>query len=200
MNAAAKLAGFAAVLALAFGGAALAGAAVDPGDPQPKSAHAAHGADPAMEGMAMDSGGTHAQGSHGGHGAAATTAPRGLAVNEGGYALEVDRTRFEPGRPARFSFRITDARGRVVRDEFQREHAREMHLIVVRRDTAVYRHLHPHRGRDGTWSVALSLPTAGSTEPTRTSRWATDRARWPRTCSRPATSAPRRFPAPPAAT
>jgi hypothetical protein len=48
-----------------------------------------------------------------------------------------------------------------VRDEFELEHERELHLIVVRRDTAVYQHLHPRKGVDGTWSVQLTLTEPG---------------------------------------
>ena len=36
-----------------------------------------------------------------------------------------------------------------------------MHLIVVRRDTATYQHLHPRRDSRGTWSIDMRLPEAG---------------------------------------
>jgi len=145
-----RLSAFAAVLGLAFGGAALAGAAIDPTE-EPVAADAAHGgahggAKPAAAGEA-----------HGGSG----DALGGLAVSEGGYGLETDRTFFPAGRPATFSFRITDERGRAVRDAFELEHERELHLIVVRRDTAVFEHVHPRKAADGTWSVDLTLREPG---------------------------------------
>jgi hypothetical protein len=37
-----------------------------------------------------------------------------------------------------------------------------MHLIVVRRDLTGYQHLHPTMAPDGTWSIPLTLPTAGA--------------------------------------
>ncbi len=37
-----------------------------------------------------------------------------------------------------------------------------MHLIVVRRDTTGFQHVHPEMAADGTWSVPLAVATAGS--------------------------------------
>ncbi len=88
-------------------------------------------------------------------------APGGLAVSQNGYTFEPERTFFEPGTAARFSFRISDPDGRVLNNEFEVDHERELHLIVVRRDTSIYQHVHPDRGVDGTWSIALSLPEGG---------------------------------------
>jgi len=49
----------------------------------------------------------------------------------------------------------------VVRDEYELESERELHLVVVRRDTATYEHVHPRKGEDGTWSVDLALRRPG---------------------------------------
>jgi hypothetical protein len=48
-----------------------------------------------------------------------------------------------------------------VRD-FDVEHTKRMHLIVVRRDMTGFQHLHPTAAPDGTWSVPLRLPEAGT--------------------------------------
>ncbi|MFF8397825.1 hypothetical protein [Streptomyces sp. NPDC016172] len=45
---------------------------------------------------------------------------------------------------------------------YQREHGKELHLILASRDLTVYRHLHPTRAADGTWSTPVELPKAGS--------------------------------------
>jgi hypothetical protein len=37
-----------------------------------------------------------------------------------------------------------------------------MHLIVVRRDTTGFQHVHPEMSADGTWSVPLTVPAGGS--------------------------------------
>jgi hypothetical protein len=143
----ARLAAFAAVLGLAGAGAALAGAAIDPTKPEATVAEPGHG------GAA-----THADR---GHPTAGAAPAGGLAVSQDGLGLDVRRRSFGAGERAVLRFRITDARGRAVRDGFQVEHARELHLIVVRRDTAGFQHLHPRRAQDGTWSVELVLPEAG---------------------------------------
>ncbi len=85
----------------------------------------------------------------------------GLAVSQDGFTLEADQTNFTGAGPKRFTFRIVDDRGRVVRDEYEVESKRELHLVVVRRDTAIYEHVHPTKGEDGTWSVDLALREPG---------------------------------------
>lgn len=58
-------------------------------------------------------------------------------------------------------FRIVDAERRPVED-FDELHLRRMHLIVVRRDLAGFRHLHPRYEGDGIWSVPLALREPGT--------------------------------------
>jgi hypothetical protein len=48
-----------------------------------------------------------------------------------------------------------------VRD-FDVEHTKRMHFIVVRRDMTGFQHLHPTESPDGTWSVPVTLRDAGS--------------------------------------
>jgi hypothetical protein len=179
MNVPTRLAAFAAVLALAFGGAALAGAAIDPTDAPPTADAHASGEEGEAHGSTASDDRAHSHGTatgddehdHGSgsggdadeHGAGGHTssAPAGLAVADGGYALEVDRTRLPRGSSTPLRFRITDDRGRVVRDEFRVEHEKELHLIVVGRDTKVFQHVHPTRGPDGTWTAEIDTTTAG---------------------------------------
>jgi hypothetical protein len=151
MNVAAKLTGFAAVLALVFGGAAFAGSRVDvhPGKPATQKADT-----PAMDGM----------GAEAGHGDDAKMTPqpvRGLAVSEGGLTLKLARTAATAGKRFDVAFRIVDRRGQTVRD-FDVEHTKRMHFIVVRRDMTGFQHLHPTESPDGTWSVPVTLRDAGS--------------------------------------
>lgn len=151
-----KLALFAGAIGLAFGGAALAGAAISPDVAGPAADEGGHG-EPMEEAPTDQRSVGHAdarQAAGEEHGAA------GLAVSEGGYRLVARDVNVEPGRPERFEFSILDDEGRPVRS-FEDEHEREMHLIVVRRDTAHYLHLHPTRDAQGTWSVELDLPAAG---------------------------------------
>jgi hypothetical protein len=99
---------------------------------------------------------------HGGAGSNATEASvPGLAVSEGGLSLELDRTSLPLNERSELSFRVVGADGRTVRD-FELEHEKRMHLIVVRRDTQGFQHLHPRMDRDGRWSTRITVPEAGS--------------------------------------
>ena len=139
MNPLAKLAGFAVVLALVFAGAAFAGSRLDvhPGRPTAASP-------PTWAGWPR-----------------ATMPVRGLAVSEHGLTLQLARRTAQPGRRFELAFRIADRRGQTVRD-FDVEHTKRMHFIVVRRDMTGFQHLHPTQRPDGTWSVPATLPDAGS--------------------------------------
>ena len=100
---------------------------------------------------------------NGGHAAdaSAPAAVRGLAVSDDGLALALEDTAFQRGRPDVLRFSIRGAGGRPVRD-FEVEHEKRMHLIVVRRDGRGFQHVHPTLDARGTWSVPLTLPEAGA--------------------------------------
>jgi hypothetical protein len=156
----ARLSLFAGLLALVFAGAALAGAALDP-DVDRESA-------PAERGHAGDR--AHAAGSSnihstGGHGSAATDSAsqspaKGLAQSAGGLRLVIDDPH-EVATSRELRFRIVNEKDATVRD-FDVEHARRMHLIVVRRDLSGFQHLHPKQTSDGGWQVPLRLAGAGT--------------------------------------
>ena len=151
MSAATRLAGFGALLAVLFAVAAAAGGALDPdtrGEEREDGAGHAGGAEPA--GHAED----------GGHEGAAEV--HGLAVaNDAGLQLEVLTPELRRGREQRLAFRVVDAEGEPVRD-YDVEHERRMHLIVVRRDLTGFQHLHPTLRENGTWETRIALPEAGS--------------------------------------
>ena len=146
MNTVAKLAGFAAGLVVLFGGAALAGSAVGPLHDEPRAT--------ARDGMGMGAG------DHAGE-KMTPQAVRGLAVSDNGLTLRLARTTAAPGRRFNLAFRVVDRRGRTVRD-FDVEHTKRMHFIVVRRDMTGFQHLHPTQRADGSWSVPVTLRDAGS--------------------------------------
>jgi hypothetical protein len=141
----AKLAAFAAALAVLFGGAALAGAAIGPeGDAEVATAET-------EEHSEMTSTTTE-------H---AADAVRGLAVAEDGLRVVVDDPELRRGETETLRFRIASGDGATVRD-FDVEHERRMHLIVARRDLTGFQHLHPEQAQDGSWSVDVRLADAGS--------------------------------------
>jgi hypothetical protein len=149
MTAGVRVAAFAALLAVIFGVAALAGHALDPGSGSPgDDGHAATG-----HGAAQ-----HAAMPHAAHAAA----PAGLSLAQDGLRLvAAGTTALRPRRAERLAFRIVDTHGATVR-AFDTEQGRRMHLIVVRRDLTGYQHLHPTQTHDGTWTTPLRLPVAGA--------------------------------------
>lgn len=159
LSASAKLAAFAAglavVLAVSFGAAR----AVSPDGlaDRPAGDHGAMGsAEPAA-------------GGHGGHGGApvagtaepAIAALPGLAVAQGGYRFVAETTTLAAGAAQPFRFRILGPDGTPV-GRYEPLHERELHLIAVRRDLVGFQHVHPTREPDGTWAVPLDLRSAGT--------------------------------------
>ncbi|MFB4421360.1 hypothetical protein C5F59_009720 [Streptomyces sp. QL37] len=142
MNPAAKITAFTAALAASFGGAYGIGAATDPGAGTTEPPSRTEGAAP------------HPEGNRTGPPAG------GLQISEGGYTLDLRTPRVEAERRSELRFAVLDRSGRPLTD-FQREHDKEMHLILASRDLATYRHLHPTRAADGTWSAPVELPAAG---------------------------------------
>jgi hypothetical protein len=139
MTAGVRVAVFAALLAVVFAAAVLAGHAIDPGTGSRDAAAHEHADTPAHD-----------------------DAPAGLSLAQDGLRLvATDAITLRPRRPERFAFRIVDTRGATVR-AFDSEQGRRMHLIVVRRDLSGYQHLHPTQARDGAWSAPLRVPAAGA--------------------------------------
>lgn len=133
MSAPVKLAGFAAMLVLVFGVAVAAGDVIGP-------ERSSRPSDIPQPGM----------GEHGG----AVDPIRGLSISEDDLSLDVAQTSPE----LVFSIRSGDE---VVRD-FEVEHEKRMHVIVVRRDGTGFQHLHPELGDDGAWRVPLTLSEPGA--------------------------------------
>ena len=153
MSARARIPVFLAVLALLFGGAALAGGAIEPrgenptADTDDRDGHASGAGDDQM---------TTAT-----HTGAAPDPVRGLALADDGLQVVVEDPELRRGATERLRFRVVDEAGRTVRD-FDVEHEKRMHLIVARRDLTGFQHLHPEQAADGSWSTPLRLDEAGS--------------------------------------
>ena len=148
MNTGVKITAFAAVLAATFGTAYGVGKGVGPvGEPRKAehaqaTGHAGHGkAGAAEEGTAAPAAG-------------------GLQVSEAGYTLALETPRPAAGGGV-LTFSIKDASGKKV-TAYKTEHGKELHFIVASRDLTVFRHLHPVRAADGTWSTPADLPAAGA--------------------------------------
>ncbi|PXY27363.1 hypothetical protein [Prauserella muralis] len=150
MNTAAKLSAYGVALALVAGGAWAIGNAVGP----LTSTAGAPGPEVAGHAEEDTHSGTVAEAEH-------VDEPAGLASSRGGYTLTPTSTTLPTGTTADFSFRIVGPDGHPV-TRFEVEHEKRMHLIVVRRDAAFFRHVHPTMSADGTWTVPLTVAEAGS--------------------------------------
>jgi hypothetical protein len=140
MNAAQKLTGFTAGLAVVFAAALGVGAAIGPNDDA-----AAQAADMQGPPQAADE---------------ADLLPSGLMVSEGTYTLQLATRQTATGANVPLRFRIVDAAGRPL-TRYTTSHDKELHLIVVRRDMVGFQHVHPVLDGSGNWSVPLNLTRAG---------------------------------------
>jgi hypothetical protein len=158
MSTVARLASFGLALAVLFGGAVAVGSAIGPQrDNTASAAQGTHGSEMGATGDAHAAGETKPDGEHG---AMPAQSVRGLAVSDNGLTLELARTTAAAGKRFDLAFRVVDREGETVRD-FDLEHTKRMHFIVVRRDMTGFQHLHPAMDADGTWTVPVTLPDAG---------------------------------------
>ncbi|QNP69897.1 hypothetical protein IAG44_10840 [Streptomyces roseirectus] len=166
-----KIGAFGAALAASFGAAYGVGTLVGPFDSGTDTEQAAHrSTDHQDTGPAKDTAtdGSHESGAHEDPGTEGTTGtstaadtPAGLQVTEAGYTLDLETKALAEDTPAALRFVVREADGTPV-TSYRTEHDKELHLIVASRDLTQYRHLHPTRSADGTWSTPVTLPDAGS--------------------------------------
>src|SRR6478735_9263270 len=130
---------FVSALAVAFALAWGGGRLVGPLDTEPVAHEgAAHGADASHD----DEAGSHDD-------------PSSAVAEATGLTARADRTP-AAGR-TRLDFQVLTASGRPLLD-YTREHEKDLHLIVVRRDLTGFQHVHPRLDRStGTWSVDVRL-------------------------------------------
>ncbi len=98
--------------------------------------------------------------SHAGGGMVSLVVGDGTRVSEVGYSLDGLQVREQPDGIGEVRFRIDDHDGRPVTD-YVEELTKELHLYVVNDDLTVFRHLHPTRSADGTWTAPFDVPDAG---------------------------------------
>ena len=98
--------------------------------------------------------------SHAGGGMVSMAVGDGTRVSEVGYSLSGLQVRERPAGIGEVRFRIDDYDGNAVTD-YVEELTKELHLYVVNDDLTVFRHLHPTRSEDGTWTAPFDVPDAG---------------------------------------
>ncbi|MEU7829570.1 hypothetical protein [Nonomuraea sp. NPDC049129] len=144
MNTASKLGAYAVGLAVVFGGALGVGNAVGEGTPAPAPpSHGSAHTTPTQVGAKPQD-----------------DTPGGLQVSQNGYTLN-PLTTVKTGEPTDFRFTVTGPDGKPVTD-YQVQHDKKLHFIVVSRDLATFQHLHPEQAGDGVWSVKLTLDAPGT--------------------------------------
>lgn len=148
MNTGTKLTAYGLVLVGMLGGGAVVGAAAGPIDVGGDDEHTTH-----VSESTSDS--EHAQED------IVSPEAKGLAIAEAGFRFLPNADVLPTGEPSTFQFRILDVAGAAV-TQFQENHERELHLILVSRDLVDYAHLHPSRDETGTWSVEVPPVDAGS--------------------------------------
>ncbi|QVI23363.1 hypothetical protein KHQ06_10980 [Nocardia tengchongensis] len=94
---------------------------------------------------------------HSQHEAAAAT---GLQNSRSGYTLGEISAPATPDQQGALRFRITGPQGTVT--QYDNLHDKDLHLIVVRSDASQFRHVHPTRAADGTWSLDWKWAAPGS--------------------------------------
>ncbi|MGW8884201.1 hypothetical protein [Streptomyces sp. NPDC055749] len=166
MNTGLKITAFAAALAATFGTAYGVGMGADPVfDPASQHGGQQHAGQekqqPKQPEMADGDGhGGHQEGGEAAGERAAGAAAGGLEISEGGYTLALETPTVTAGDRGEIRFAIKDEHGDNVKD-YRREHGKELHFILASRDLTTFRHLHPVREADGTWSTPVELPAAG---------------------------------------
>lgn len=87
--------------------------------------------------------------------------------------LDLVETRATAGKQIPLRFRIADTTGAPV-TRYVESHEKQLHLIVVRRDTVGYQHVHPTLDGSGTGvSPSISAPATIGCSPTSFRRAAT---------------------------
>ncbi|WP_134321677.1 hypothetical protein [Cumulibacter soli] len=154
MNTAGRLTLFGAGLAVAFGAAfGIASVAV------PDSVVTAW----AEDGEADAHGGGHGDGAHDASAPNATGhAINGVSTSAEGYLLSAIQAPDSTGSEGQLSFQIRGEDGQPV-TQFATAHEKELHLIVVRNDGALFQHVHPVMDSStGTWSIPWTWQEPGT--------------------------------------
>jgi hypothetical protein len=138
-----KVAIFLSGLVVVFAAAVALGSLVEPAKTE------GDGTEETMEAHAMETPDAHA-----------ATQPAGLGIAADGYTLRIGPSQLQRGEERELRFSIDGPDGAPVTG-FDELHERRMHLIVVRRDGAEFRHLHPEMDAAGTWTVPIEFDAAG---------------------------------------
>lgn len=110
-----------------------------------------------------DAHGAHGEPSHGQEPArhAQKAEAHGLSSTENGLRLAVDASEMRAGRRHDIAFSVLDETGAPV-TEYDTTHTKKMHMILVRRDTTGFQHLHPAQDEAGVWHARTKIAEPGT--------------------------------------
>lgn len=108
------------------------------------------------------------EGAHGGEHGGEEAAPAasaallpGLSLSQDGFALQPIEAPHSTGESGTLEFSILDEEGKAL-TKYETEHEKDLHLIVVRSDGSLFRHVHPTMDNHGTWSIPWEWNEGGS--------------------------------------
>lgn len=116
------------------------------------SDHSGHSSSHNEEGSAAP---TSNHGGHGDHGAEQPAAEGNLKAS-----FEFTSGAAKANENTEFTIQITDQEGKPVTD-FEINHEKLLHLIVVNHDLSFFNHIHPEFKGDGKFTIETSFPTGG---------------------------------------
>lgn len=95
--------------------------------------------------------------------AALTSCPEANKQHPGHcISSNISQLSLKPNVSGKYQFVILDDQGKPIKD-FETVHEKQMHVMVVRKDTAYFQHIHPTFDKQmGTWTLdKLTIPTDG---------------------------------------
>ena len=119
---------------------------------------------PEQHGMTTPTVAEEEDGGHGEIGGSHGEAARGPgAADAHDLSLELNPSSLRAGQTGELGFRITGPDGDPV-TEFEVEHTKQVHLILVSKDLEHFQHVHPKVSGHGTWRTAVRPPAPGDYE------------------------------------
>lgn len=85
----------------------------------------------------------------------------GLLASSDGFTLKPLTPSVSAGHSSPYRFQIVQANGAPL-TTYQPEQTKQLHFYLVRDDLTGFQHLHPTMAPDGTWSIDIVPPTAGT--------------------------------------
>lgn len=79
------------------------------------------------------------------------------------YLLDISTSpvAVEPGRPFTLQLAVRHPNTGTIMRTFEEVHEKKFHLFVISQDMTHFQHIHPELAADGSWTIEVTIPTAG---------------------------------------